>query len=66
MNSFDITTGKASDSYKRINQEEKAEYVKSILSKVKYDFEHEKDPETGDLEPLVQKCYERFENKRKE
>lgn len=66
MSSFDITTGKASDSYKRINQEEKAEYVKSILSKVKYDFEHEKDPETGDLEPLVQKCYERFENKRKE
>lgn len=66
MGSFDISTGKASDSYKRVNQEEKSRYLRDVLAKVKYDFEGEKEPESGELTSLVQKCYQRFENKRKE
>lgn len=64
--SFDITAGKASDSYERVNQEEKSRYMENVLAQIKYDFEYEKEPETGELLPLIQKCYERFENKRKE
>jgi len=64
--SFDITTGKASDSYERINPQAKSQYMKDVLAKVKYDFEYEKEPEISELLSLAQKCYERFENKRKE
>jgi UDP-MurNAc hydroxylase len=64
--SFDVSTGKTSESYIRINLQEKKKYIENILSKQKYDYELDDFPEHEYLISLIPKSYERFESKRKE
>jgi UDP-MurNAc hydroxylase len=59
--SFNITTGKISKPYTSINLDEKKEYVSSILSKYKYDYEYDSMPTLKEIESLISKSYERFE-----
>ena len=62
--SFDITTGTMSEPYVSINLEEKKEYVSSVLSKSKYDYEHDSEPTLNEITALISKSFERFEQKR--
>ena len=64
--SFNITTGKMSKPYVPINLEEKKEYVSSILSKSKYDYESDSEPTLNEITTLIPKSFERFEQKRKQ
>ena len=41
-------------------------YISENLSKRKYDYEHDKEPQIEELINLIPKAFERFENKRKE
>ena len=60
--SFDISTGKCSNEY----QKEKNDYVKNVLSKIKYSFELEPFPKDTSIEKLLPLCYERFNDLRKQ
>jgi len=64
--SFDITTGKASQPYKRIDFKAKKEYVQNVLSKVKYDYENEKVPSFEELSGLISKSFKRLDAKRRQ
>ena len=62
--SFDISTGKSSNEYRKIDQKEKQEYVKNVLSKLKYSYELELFPELKSIIKLLPKCYDRFNDLR--
>ena len=64
--SFNITKGIMSESYIPINLEEKKEYVSSVLSKSKYDYENDFEPTLKEIKKLIPKSFERFEQKRKQ
>ena len=63
--SFDIKTGKSSKPYKKTDKNKKQEYIDSILSKRKLDYESEEEPSIEEIKSLLEKSYERFEIKRK-
>lgn len=58
---FDITSGKVSKPYEKINKKDKQEYIENVLSKMKFDYEKENEPGLDELKNLIPKCYERFE-----
>ena len=64
--SFDITTEIMSKPYVSINLEEKRNYVSSVLSKCKYDYENDSEPTLNEIINLIPKSFERFEQKRKQ
>ncbi len=61
---FDISSGECSKPYEPVNISEKNQYVKDVLSKIKFDYENDPMPTTEDLLLLLPKCFERFENMR--
>lgn len=61
---FNISSGKCSETYLPINKKEKENYIKKTLSTKKYDYEHESESTTDELIELLPKCYERFERMR--
>tara|TARA_Y100000741_G_C18261871_1_gene560778 strand:+ start:2908 stop:4257 length:1350 start_codon:yes stop_codon:yes gene_type:complete len=63
--SFDITTETCSKEYKKNNQKEKNDYIKNVLSKIKYSFELEPIPKDSSIEELLPMCYDRFNDLRK-
>ena len=63
---FDISTGNSSQDYKRINFDEKNEYIQNFLSKKKYDYEFDDEPNLEYVVSQISKSYTRFEAKRKE
>jgi len=63
---FDIDSGKLSEPYVRINENERNEYIKNVLSKRKLDYESEEEPKDEELLSLIPKAFNRFETKRKE
>lgn len=64
--SFNTKTGKASQSYDKIDKNEKRAYIEQVLANQKYDYELESEPATEEILELIPRCYERFERKRKE
>jgi len=62
--SFDISKGESSDEYIPINFENKQDYVQSILSKIKYDYESDDIPKIDEILELIPLAYQRFENVR--
>ena len=65
QNNFDITTKKASAPYKKSDLREKINYIKNVLSTIKFDFENKPHVTLEQINRLLPKCYERFENRRK-
>ena len=63
--SFDLVTGKTSQPYEKTDLIEKEEYVNHILSKIRYDFENESEPDFNSLEELISESYLRFDKVRK-
>ena len=63
--SFDLVTGKTSQPYEKTDLIEKEKYVDHILSKIRYDFENESEPEINLLEELISESYLRFDKVRK-
>lgn len=57
---FDITTGKISQTYQRIDKTKKNEYIKNVLEKRKLDYEYEEIPTDDEILSLIPKSYERF------
>ena len=66
MSSFDIESGIPSKPYSRIDLTEQDEYIKNFLSKMKLDYEYDPEPTDEELEHLIPKAFQRFENKRKD
>tara|TARA_B100000029_G_scaffold196537_1_gene194605 strand:+ start:2502 stop:3836 length:1335 start_codon:yes stop_codon:yes gene_type:complete len=66
MSSFDIESGISSKPYSRIDLIEQDEYIKNFLSKMKLDYEYDLEPTDEELEHLIPKAFQRFENKRKD
>lgn len=64
-NSFDITTKKVSEPYKRFDFKSKQEYIQQKLSKVKYTFESDPESTFEDLSELIPKACHRLETMRK-
>ena len=62
--SFDISSGKSSNDYIKINQNEKKQYIKNVLSKLEYNYESEPFPELNSFLKLLPPCYDRFNNLR--
>ena len=62
---FDISTGKQSQEFIPVNFDEKSNFVASVFSKRKYEYEGETIPSEQDLIKLLPKCYENFEKVRK-
>ena len=65
QNNFNITTKKASAPYKKSDLREKINYIKNVLSTIKFDFENKPHITLEQINRLLPKCYERFENRRK-
>ncbi|MGI0102605.1 MAG: MBL fold metallo-hydrolase [Nitrosotalea sp.] len=63
-NHLDLDTGKASEDYIRIDNEEKMKYCKEKLLNVKFDYETERVPTAEELYQLVPESYARFERER--
>jgi len=61
---FNITTGKSQSNYKRINTNEKSEYVERVLSKYKYDYEDDEHPDVEKIKQLIPNSFNRFEEHR--
>ncbi len=57
---FDITTGKISQEYERVDKTKKNYYIKNVLEKRKLDYEHEEIPLDDEILELIPKSYERF------
>ena len=65
QNNFDISTEKASAPYRKSNLREKINYIKNVLLTIKFDFENKPHATLEQINRLLPKCYERFENRRK-
>ena len=65
QNKFDISTEKATAPYRKSNLREKINYIKNVLSTIKFDFENKPHVTLEQINRLLPKCYERFENRRK-
>ena len=63
--SFDLNNSQTSQPYQKIIPNEKNEYVKRVLSKIKYDFENEPKINLNSLEELIPESYSRFDSVRK-
>jgi UDP-MurNAc hydroxylase len=64
--SFDLETKKTSAEYIPTKYEEKIKYVEEVLSKFKYDYEDDPPSSLNEIVNLIPKCFERYEDKRKE
>ena len=62
---FDLDNFTQSSEYKKINLDEKNNYIKNILSNQKFDYENEAHPSKTELSNLFSSCYDRFESRRK-
>lgn len=62
---FDISSGKASEPFTPINLEQKSEYVKNTLSKIKFTYENENEIPINKIKELIPTAYDRFEKVRK-
>ena len=65
QNNFDISTEIASAPYRKSNLREKIKYIKNVLLTIKFDFENKPHATLEQINRLLPKCYERFENRRK-
>tara|TARA_R100001126_G_scaffold38692_1_gene21466 strand:- start:7989 stop:9329 length:1341 start_codon:yes stop_codon:yes gene_type:complete len=63
---FDLNSETQSKKYEPYDPEEKKKYIQEVLSKRKYDYEYDNQVSLGDISTLLEKSYERFNNKRKE
>ena len=61
---FNLDTNQISEAYTPIDENEKQNYIKNILSKRKYDFEDDKEPEINQILDLIPSCFDRFEKRR--
>ena len=66
LQSFDLSSGTQTKPYRHFTSEEKSNYYKNTLSKIKFDFESNEEPSLEELKALCATSYERFEGKRKE
>ena len=57
---FDISSGKISQDYQRIDPVKKSEYIKNVLENRKLDYENESMPTDDEILSLIPKSYERF------
>ena len=64
--SFDLDTKQISEAYIPIDNNEKQNYVDNVLSKRKYDFEDDKEPEINQILEIIPSCYNRYEKRRNE
>ena len=64
LESFDLITKTQTRPYRHFTDEEKSNYYKNTLSKVKFDFEKAPTPPTERLRELCKDAYVRFEDKR--
>jgi UDP-MurNAc hydroxylase len=64
LDSFDLPTETQTNPYRHFTAEEKSDYYKNTLSKVKFDFESNEDPSHKELKSLCAESYGRFERKR--
>jgi UDP-MurNAc hydroxylase len=64
--SFDLDTKQISEAYIPIDNNEKQNYIDNVLSKRKYDFEDDKEPEINQILDLIPSCYSRYEKRRNE
>ena len=62
---FDISTEKQSQEFIPVNFDEKSNFVSSVFSKQRYEYEDEPIPSEKDLIKLLPICYENFEKVRK-
>ena len=62
--SFDLDTKQISEAYIPIDNNEKQNYIDNVLSKRKYDFEDDKEPEINQILDLIPSCFNRFEKRR--
>ena len=62
---FDLDTKSMSEQYIPENENEKEDYIKNFLSKLKLDYENDEYPNLESILKLVPKAYERFERHRK-
>ncbi len=63
---FDITTSSSSTKYNRTSMNEKNQYIENVLSKKKFDYEFDDIPNIEFFSSIIPKCYEKYEQKRKE
>ncbi|MAU58218.1 MAG: Zn-dependent hydrolase [Flavobacteriaceae bacterium] len=63
---FDLSVKKQSKKYTPIDLNEKKIYMKEVLSKIKLDYENEKEPKIKQIKELIEPAYSRMEYKRKE
>ena len=63
--SFDLTTGKSTNSYIPIDKKEKKNYLENVLSKRKMDYEYDPEPSIEEIKKLIAKAFVRFEKMRK-
>jgi UDP-MurNAc hydroxylase len=69
LNSYewhDLNTGEVSKKYEPVDYEEKINYVESVLSEEKYDYEFDDKPSLEQIESLLDDCYKRYNQKREE
>ena len=63
--SFNLDTHTLSKNYEKSDPKERERYTKQVLSKIKYDFEYQDEPNIDELLKLIPKSYARFNDKRK-
>ena len=61
---FDISKGESDYEYISVDLNEKNNYIDTVLSKRKYDYEDDENPKLSDFIDILPKCFERFEKKR--
>ena len=69
LNSFewyDLNTNQTSKEYTPIDYDEKLKYVEEVLSKHKYEYEHDDSPTLDQFLQLLPKAYDRYNDKRNE
>jgi len=63
---FDLESESVSNEYVPINYQEKIDYVETVLSKHKYEYELDPEPSLQDFYDIIPQCYERYDAKRQQ
>ncbi len=63
---FDVGTGEASEKYINTDISHKRQYIKDVLSKIQFDYEHDALPPVTDIMDSMPDAYDRFNSVRKQ
>jgi UDP-MurNAc hydroxylase len=63
---FDLETKKSDQKYIPVNTEEKNNYIKNVLSKIKYDYEQDDFPDANEIKNLFEISHKKFQHARHE